>query len=233
MEELIITIPTIPRQVKVAEAQRPKYYKEVNDLPKKYLTDDYEFRQLQGKKSVVLYDIATNQPVIKNHKTVGQPRYYDIRGNDLWDVKAPQAFLEQVKISLQEYFWQVIKHIYADRQLPNFREAKSLRVRMVFHAHNEAQDTDNLDLFYRKAFADAIQDNKYNNETRLIPNDKVIKSFWTDVQEVATLAEEQMVIFVTEMPYLVLDKSKVTISSLPTNILNNLNKDNNGKSNDQ
>lgn len=227
METLIITIPTIPRQVKVAEAQRPKYYKKGQEIPKKYQTPNFIFRQIPGRKSVVLYDITTNQPVIKNHKTVGQPRYYDIRGNDLWDVKAPQAFLEQVKISLQEYFWQVIKHIYADRQLPNFREVKSLRVHMIFYSCNEAQDTDNLDLFYRKAFGDAIQDNKYNNETRLVPNDKVIKSFWTDLQEVATASEEKLVIHITQVPYLVLDKTKVTISSLPTNILNNLNKGNN------
>lgn len=231
MESLIIMIPTIPRQVKVAEAQRPKYYKKGQEIPKKYQTPNFVFRQIPGRKSVVLYDITTNQPVIKNHKTVGQPKFYDIRGNDLWDVKAPQAFLEMVKLSLQEYFWQAIKHIYTNKQLPNFRESKSLRIRMYFYSCNEAQDTDNLDLFYRKAFADAIQDNKYNNEIRLIPNDKAIKSFYTDVIEVATQAEERLVIEVEEVTNLILDKTKVTITSLPENILNSLNKNNNGKSN--
>jgi len=206
------TIPNFARRVQTSAAQRPKFYKEGDKYPKVKYSEDkgYKFVKFPNKRYAILVD-KNNNPVIKNPNEVGTPKFSDIRGNDLWDTKAIGNRVEMIKLSLQEYLWSVIKFYKIPEQI-NIREEKALRVHLEFYTYKEPEDTDNLDTFYRKAFADAIQDNKYLKETRLISNDKVIKSFYTDQYDVEEESMQKLVITVSRCTNKVIDYKNIILN---------------------
>lgn len=200
MNLLQIEIPNFAREVTVSEKQRAKYYelnKWKNDdgtfkLPKKYMNSNYGWTMI-GKKTV-LYDNVNQEPVVRNSKTAGTPRKMEIKGNSIWDGTLQEVHLNKFKISIAEYFWNVLSH-YMNTSMIEEISIKlethyPLRVVFEFHTYKEEQDIDNLDVFYRKAFLDGVQD-KYSYEKgqkkelvqrRLLRNDdkSVIRSLHTE-----------------------------------------------------
>jgi hypothetical protein len=222
---LKITIPAIPRQVQISKSQKPKYYDKdrlSTFVPKKYHNPNFIWKKDAKGRKTLLFDVKANEFVVKNANVAGKPKHHIISGNDVWDVKYNRTVIEIVKISLQEHLWSCIKHFYPET--PTYlREEKALRIHLKFYAFNEKQDTDNFDLLYRKALADAIQDNSYNNEVRLIPNDNVIKSFYTDIIPVKSKESEQLVIEIIKCEELYLDYKDMLIEA--PKFLKQLNKE--------
>jgi hypothetical protein len=198
MELLKITIPKFARTVTVSQARRANYYHQGEKIPKKYQGDDFAWRI--HRKKMVLFNVKTNSPVVKNPNTAGTPRDEVIAGNSVWDTTRIGNYTELIKLSVQKYFWDVITHFGLDKT--DLRGKVPLRIHLEFYTYKEAQDVDNLDLIYRKAFIDAIQDRPehmvYDVGPRLIANDnaKTIKSIYTDHHDCMP-DEEKLVITIS------------------------------------
>jgi hypothetical protein len=173
------TIKNFPREVQVSKAQRAKYYEHDKPLPKKYQTSQYSYKQLN--KKLVLFDTITNTPIIKNASKAGQPKFHKISGNDLWAANLPSTFIQKLKATISEAFWQEIKNNNNVEQIRNLLKGKKLKIDFTFSTYKEIQDLDNLDIFYRKCIIDAITD-KYEYEkgerkklleTRILEDDSV------------------------------------------------------------
>jgi len=214
-----IEIPNFARDICVSKARRAKFYKHGDKIPKKYQTKSYNFIPYRGK--MVLVETSTNQPVIKNPTQAGTPSFVTIAGNDVWDTHRRGDYVEKIKLSIQVYFWEIIKHFKLDKE--DLESLIPIRITFDFYTCKETQDLDNLELLYKKAFIDAIQDKKYPvEEKRLIRNDttKWIKSLYTNHHDVKTKDNEKLVITLTKCDNIVIDYAN-DITTLNINNLKN------------
>jgi hypothetical protein len=197
MKEIKIVIPNFAREIKVSNNRRASYYKEGEKIPKKYQNKFYTFLPYKGK--MILFDNKTKCPVIKNPNTAGTPKFTTIAGNDLWNTHRVGNYIEKIKLSLQIYFWDVIKHFKLENL--NIESYLPMRITFDFYTYKETQDLDNLALFYQKSFADAIQDKVYPEEKRWIKKDdvKTIKSYVINHHDVESKEKEQLIITITKV----------------------------------
>jgi hypothetical protein len=227
---LQITIPKFAKSVTVSKARRANYYHQGEKIPKKYNNNNYAF-VLRGKNRIlcdIRPDVAV--PVIKNPKTAGTPRVENISGNSVWDTMRVGNYMEIIKLSVQNYFWEVIKHFELNK-IETLRTNAPLRVHFEFYTHKEEQDIDNLDLIYRKAFLDAITDRPehmvYDVGERLIPTDgpKMIKSIYTDHYD-CELDDEKLIITISKCDNTVINYENFIITNLNINDIKRSNFDN-------
>jgi len=176
MELLKIEIPNFAREVQTSKTRRPKYYKKGENIPKKYQNVSYQYRAFG--RDTVLFSIATALPIVKNPNKAGQPKYDTISGNDIWSEHKRGHYKAKFKATIQVYMWEVVKFLGKNDFIINETEYP-LQINFDFYTYKEPQDLDNLDLWYRKCFLDAIQD-QYNidkgvkrelKEKRMIRND--------------------------------------------------------------
>lgn len=212
-KKIVIQIPNFAREITLNNKRNASYYKKGDKIPKKYSMDKHTF-DAKGR----LIDLANGTLVLKNPNSVGTPKTTTIAGNDLWNTHRIGNYTELIKITLQEWLWGIICH-YSLQQV-DLIGLLPMRVHLDFYTYKEPQDLDNLDLFYRKAFADAIQDNKYKNETRWLRNDNTrnIKSFLTDHNDVKNKSEEKLVITITKAPVVFIDYEKETLQFNTANL---------------
>lgn len=214
MDNLItITIPKFAREIKVTNARRAKYYHESENIPKKYQNSDYNWLLHKGK--TVLCNLITKEPVIKNPTTAGTPRFETINGNDLWSGAKRDDYKDIFKASIQVWFWECIKLLNLEKT--NLNESLyPLQIELIFYTYKEEQDLDNLDLWYRKCFLDAIQDvytfketPRKLIETRFIRNDntKIVKSIHSDHHD-CKFGEDKLVIKINTCNNTVIDYNK-------------------------
>lgn len=88
---------------------------------------------------------------LKNARTVNKPRVKKINGQDLWVTIDPHLRSKIAK-ELKKYFYEFI------REMPEIEEYP-LKVLMEFHQPAGDYDIDNLSLWYRKCFHDALAGN--------------------------------------------------------------------------
>lgn len=207
---IVIEIPKFAKEIQISKARRAKFYYQGEKIPKKYQTKFYTFLPYKGK--MVLIDNSTKQPVIKNPNAAGKPSYTTIAGNDIWNTHRVGAYTEQIKLSLQNWFWQVIKYYKLDKV--DVTELLPLHITFDFYTYKEKQDLDNLKLFYEKAFIDAIQDSDYANEARWLRNDstKQIKALHTNHYDVVNREDEKLVITLQKSNNTVVDYEKEIMS---------------------
>jgi hypothetical protein len=214
MELLRIEIPKFAKEVTVSQARRANYYHLGEKIPKKYDNEDYGYI-VKGKYRI-LANVKQKPPVlvIKNPNTAGTPRKETISGNDIWNTMRVGNYTEIIKLSVQKYFWDVIKHFELDTL--DLHDKFPLRVHLIFHTYKEPQDVDNLDLIYRKAFLDAIQDRPehmvYDIGPRLIRKDdaKTVKSLYTDHHDCMP-DEEKLIITISLCDNKVIDYNNLPI----------------------
>lgn len=222
-KKIVIEIPNFAREITLSNKRRASYYKKGEKIPKKYQDADEEGGIIYPKNRYYwqkgrLYQKSDYTPVLKNPNSVGTPKTTTIAGNDLWNTHRIGNYTELIKITLQEWLWEVICHY--NLQSVDITDLLPMRVHLDFHTYKEPQDLDNLDLFYRKAFADAIQDNKHKNETRWLRNDNTrnIKSFVTDHNDVKNKSEEKLIITITKAPVVFIDYNKETLEFNTSNL---------------
>jgi len=193
---IVIEIPRFAKEIQISKARKAKFYYQGEKIPKKYQNKFYTFLPRKGK--MVLIDNSTKQPVIKNPNAAGTPSYTTIAGNDIWNTNRVGVYTEQIKLSLQNWFWEIIKYYKLDKL--DVTELLPLHITFDFYTYKEKQDLDNLKLFYEKAFIDAIQDSTYANETRWLRNDstKQIKALYTNHHDCKNKEEEKLVITITK-----------------------------------
>lgn len=182
-----VEIPNYVRKILVAKSRLPTYYKKgEKKIPKKYLLM-LEQKKLfwiynEKKKTALLSDVNGN-PIIKNSRSVGTPRYLPIRGNDLH------------RLTLEDYERSKIVKAIKEQMVPYVDKLESieeslfpLRILMEVHttledpeAKGNDWDVDNHSLWYAKVFPDVLTgcpERKEGKGTtflskRIIPDDNV------------------------------------------------------------
>jgi len=150
-------------RTKLADARRATYYEKGKTIPKKYQdTTKYHFKH-KGSK-LVIFDISTNQPVIKNTKTVGTERSIPIKGNDFYAGFASSftriKVIESIKGDFLKYFNKLkefkssdypirVEFIYFDEMNEKTTGKKAKR-------KVQSQDIDNLRFAYEKCSLDLL-----------------------------------------------------------------------------
>jgi Holliday junction resolvase RusA-like endonuclease len=92
---LEIEIKDFITKIKTSESRNALYYekegkhkvpvtKEKHISPKGNCKYEWKNHKTSTKTKIILYDIATNKPLIKNPKTVGTPKYIQIKGNTIY-----------------------------------------------------------------------------------------------------------------------------------------------------
>lgn len=84
----LISIPQYPDRVMVAKARRPVYYvssesrvRGKTNIPPSFLTNE----RYQFSPDGVLVDTRTGDPKLANPQTAGQPRYWVVNFQDIWN----------------------------------------------------------------------------------------------------------------------------------------------------
>lgn len=150
-------------RTKLADARRATYYEKGKTIPKKYQdTTKYHFKH-KGSK-LVIFDISTNEPVIKNTKTAGKERTIPIKGNDFYAGFASSftriKVVESIKGDFLKYF----------NKLKEFKSSDyPIRIEFIYfdlfnektigkgiHKKNQSQDLDNLRFAYEKCSLDLL-----------------------------------------------------------------------------
>jgi len=85
---------------------------------------------------------------ITNKRTAGKPRMLQINGQSLW-VSMNPYIRSKIADELKKYFYEQIRHIDPIENYP-------ISIDMEFHLPYKNYDIDNLSVWYRKCFHDAL-----------------------------------------------------------------------------
>lgn len=185
-KELIATIeiPQYIRRVQTAAARRATYYKQGEKLSKKLqrMVDKKEclWMFVKERKGIVLVD-SGGDPIIKNPRTAGTPRFKVIKGNDLHTLTMEP--FERSKI-IKAIKAQMIPYVEQLEPIP----AINFPIRVlceVYHpivdpyVKGQDWDIDNHALWYTKIFPDVLCGCPYRENgkeifyqsKRIIPDD--------------------------------------------------------------
>lgn len=76
-----IVIKDYPDKVMISKARRPVYYMTGADIPKRYMNKKKYGNDENGR----VFNKATKQPVLANPRTAGQPRYWVVNFQQIWN----------------------------------------------------------------------------------------------------------------------------------------------------
>jgi hypothetical protein len=154
-----VTIPQFIRRVKLSNSRLATYYYEGEQIPKKYEKAVAEKKChwifLKERKGVVLVD-ADGDPIIKNPRVAGTPRYKNITGQDLH------------RLTLKDYDRAKIIHAIKNQMKPRMEHLDPIHlfpIRVLCEVHTtihdpdskgKITDIDNMVLFHLKAFPDIL-----------------------------------------------------------------------------
>jgi hypothetical protein len=117
-------------------------------IPKKYLTDNYEFNSQQ-----ILIDRTTHEPVVKNIRSAGTEKSIKISGQDFW-TGINCHIRSKISKELKKFFYEAIKD-FEPLQDSDYPIGIDLNIYDVL----EGADIDNLTFVYRKCLHDALGGN--------------------------------------------------------------------------
>jgi hypothetical protein len=140
-----VEIPNYIKKIPISRSGRIKYYKKLDNIPKKYKNDHYIF------KGNYLVDKDSGEKIIKR-KPSGKPREQKISGQDIWR-GINYHMRSKVASELKKYFYSYLSNVpVLDDEL-----IYPLSVRLDFYDHiNEGEDIDNMAFMYRKCLHDSL-----------------------------------------------------------------------------
>lgn len=185
-EKLIfeVTVLLYTRKVQTTKTRRATYYNEGDKLPKKYQDGlekkEYLWMFIKERKGIVLVD-SGGDPVIKNSKSVGSPRYKSIKGNDLHTLRMKDYERSKIIKAIKEDFKKATEHL---KEI----EPVLFPIRLTCEVHHpivdpetrgQEWDLDNHALWYMKVFPDVLCGCPYKDANgkmayeskRIIPDD--------------------------------------------------------------
>lgn len=163
MTDLIheVEIPNYPDKIKLSEKRRATYhdYRKKSKLPKKYQTEQYEWR---GK---FLYDKEINQRVVKNSLSVGTPKWWTVNFQDIW-VGMHYLVRSYRMNKLKNIFRRYIEVLEPITEFP-------IRFEIFLLSPKMPVDVDNKGVIYTKILKDLlVNTNKGElNNHKVIPDD--------------------------------------------------------------
>lgn len=212
MQEITIVIKGFVKNIQISNKRRAHYYVEGEKIPKKYSTNEYIFKRKNNK--MILHKVSDGEPVIKNKNVAGTPKVERLSGNDVWNLNRISDKQAIIKARLTNYFWEVLKEI--GMAYTTKIQLFPVDVIFEFNIYNDNLDSDNLDLWYRKCFLDAIKDNydKEGNllEIRWMPDDskKYVRNLHTIVNDVRYEEEENLKITIKPTTAHIVDYSNLS-----------------------
>jgi hypothetical protein len=150
---LLYTINVFPfdNRIKIAEKRRTVYYKieDKDNLPKKYQTTDYGF-----DKEGYLVHIPGKSFVIKNSKSAGTPRYWNVNGQDIYNGYVNKHGRASRMRMMKEYLSK-----YISQSIPKPISEFPIKVKATFYDIDLKENNIDMDnrWLWDKAFLDTLQ----------------------------------------------------------------------------
>jgi hypothetical protein len=146
-----ITVPDYMEYIQLSKARRPVYYKKGTEIPKKYTDND----KFDYDKAGRLIGKEDGKPLIKNKKTVGNPRMKKISGQDIWSGALHPQTRARIAKDLKKFF----KTHYKDVEKVS-SDDYPVGVKLDFYKPIGIGnwDIDNHSLIYRKVIMDSLKD---------------------------------------------------------------------------
>lgn len=178
-----------PREVKLTNGQRPKYFLNDKKLPiriaKKIGTlYDFEYKDfiVKGKKTKkqIIVDMHTRQPLYSNESKITEARTKNIRGQELHSLTLMPAHRSIIIETLKEYFIhnmvnqgiivEKINNLYIELEFCT--DERYLGTVFTDGLKDiSVGDLDSHELFYKKSLFDCIQfEQKRKDQLGMIPN---------------------------------------------------------------
>lgn len=154
-----VVIPNYPEQIKISEKRRPKFYKrgEEDKLPKKHLEKYFYTND-------VIYSNETMEPIVKNTKSVGKPRFEKVNFQKLWNGSVARHMRAKMADTLHEFYSGMFK-----KQLPKkieIGENECLYISYEFQniINSDSADLDNLVHWHIKTSLDCLTEKNNPNQ---------------------------------------------------------------------
>lgn len=181
-QELLFTIviPDFITQIQVSAARRPIYYEqggkyEVPPSKKKHVFPNgkgkfvWLFKKLGSKTKVVLCDSVTEEPIIKNARVAGKPKFVQIKGNDFYSgFSTPHQrilIINSIKDNFRSHFKEIKRvesyPIYLEFTIYNELNIKTSKDKKM------SQDLDNQAYAYVKSSQDLMKEVKIIEDDNL------------------------------------------------------------------
>lgn len=146
-EKLICSLEIVPYPDKVllSKERRPVYYTK-KDAPKRYIGNPRYYFNNNG----VLIDASTLKPIVKNSRTAGKPRYWNVNFQSIWNGAMHQHARANISNKLSDMVRPSLDKCPVITQFP-------LRIELVICDILSKQDIDNKGVVYHKVFADTLK----------------------------------------------------------------------------
>lgn len=167
-----LTISPIIEKIQIGDKTKPKYYKIGKQLPK-YLQDEnlYYWSTNPITKETIRCDRKTRHPVIKNKKKVGQPSFWTVNGQDIFNgykERQERAFIvNKLKKELRPFVVSQLKQ-FKDEDYP-------LRIELHYHSQKPRIDIDNKGWIFFKCLQDLLVDKRMKGKTEYFFKEPYIK----------------------------------------------------------
>lgn len=188
-ELLRIEIPDFITKIQLSKVRKPIYYEEgkavvppsklkhTNSGSKKYC---WASHKIGSKIKILLTEVKTNLPVIKNSRAAGTPKFLLIKGNSIYSgfggYRTRVRIMQEIKNNFREFFKD--KKITQFPIYLKFIMYDSINLKTSKDS-NKSQDGDNCLWPYTKASQDLMV------EMKIIPDDNlsyIRKSSWEFVE---------------------------------------------------
>jgi hypothetical protein len=157
-----LNVPSFIERIELSKKRRAQYYKTKNRIPKRYLTDEYDF----GKEGV-LVSLDTGIKVIKNSRSVGTPNVKMITGQYFWTGAHPHI-RRKIKREMSDFFYKFMKDIP-----PVQKHQYPIGIRIdLYDEMMIGQDLDNFIFLYRKVIHDVLTAKEMEHDAFIIDDSK-------------------------------------------------------------
>lgn len=156
-KQLLHTIEIVPYPDKVllSKVRRPVYYN-IKNATKTQL--DKVGAKFYFNEKQLLINGDTLQPIVKNKRTVGKPRYWKVNFQQIWN----QAITKQARANIIHKLEDLVRPSISKCPVIN---VFPLAVELIIYDTGIRQDVHNRGVVYHKVFADLLQ------QLGKIPND--------------------------------------------------------------
>jgi hypothetical protein len=116
MNIITIEMPNYITQVKMSNSRRPKYFSKTDKIPKKYQAYGYDSKgRLCG---------PDGQPIVKNSKSVNNPRYKRINGQDFYSGLSTPIIRVKIVNAIKDFYRPFLEHMPKIKTFPIQIECK-------------------------------------------------------------------------------------------------------------
>jgi hypothetical protein len=148
-----IIIQDYPSKIKLAEARNPLYYykgENKKKIPKKYQTSSYGWLPNKTKTRLYWCNLETKEPLLRNPKVAGEPRYFVINFQQLWNQGVHPNMRATISNMLKNILIPHFNKISVITQFP-------IKLEIFLFDYKMPVDVSNKGVIYIKTIEDILQ----------------------------------------------------------------------------